>query len=59
VFIADINDFYFDQGSDATKRIFYVMVARARERVFLLCKAEKDCPVEKILPNDKTILQRK
>ena len=59
VFIADINDFYFDQGSDATKRIFYVMVARARERVFLLCEAEKDCPVEKILPNDKTILQRK
>jgi len=59
VFIADINDFYFDQGSDATKRIFYVMVARARERVFLLCEAKKYCPVEKILPNDKTILQRK
>jgi len=59
VFIADINDFYFDQGSDATKRIFYVMVARARERVFLLCEAEKYCPVEKILPNDETILQRK
>jgi len=60
VFLADINSFYFDaRNPDQTKRLFYVMVARAKERVIMLKETHKHCPIETILPQDNEILERK
>lgn len=58
VFIADVNAFRLARDPDDTKRLFYTMVARARERVFLLRRAGQPCPVDAILPEDETILKR-
>ncbi len=62
VFIADINSFICDERNvdnvDNVKRLFYVMVARAIDRVIFLKKRGKDCPVDSILPVDKAILER-
>jgi hypothetical protein len=58
VFIADIHVFpCYAAVRDEKKRLFYVMVARAIENVFLLKEAGKACPVEDILPREETILQ--
>lgn len=60
VFLADINQhFYNTQNQDQTKRLFYVMVARAKERVIMLKEAGKHCPVDAILPQGTDILERK
>jgi DNA helicase IV len=60
VFLADINRHYFDtKNPDQAKRLFYVMVARAKEQVIMLKEAGKHCPVEAILPKDTGILERK
>jgi DNA helicase II / ATP-dependent DNA helicase PcrA len=60
VFLADINKhFCSNQNPDQTKRLFYVMVARAKERVIILKELGKHCPVEAILPRDNEILERK
>ncbi|XOV89802.1 MAG: ATP-binding domain-containing protein [Pseudomonadota bacterium] len=59
VFIADINSFNCDERNvDNVKRLFYVMIARAIDRVILLKEKEKHCPVDRILPVDETILER-
>lgn len=58
VFIVDINDFpYWQAIEDEQKRLFYVMIARAREKVFIL-KKEGSCKIEAILPQDTSILER-
>ena len=58
VFIVDINDFpFWPSIEDEQKRLFYVMVARARENVFIL-KREGRCNIERILPEDRTVLER-
>lgn len=60
VFLADINRHFCNpQNQDQTKRLFYVMVARAKERVIMLKEAGKPCPVDAILPQDTGILERK
>jgi DNA helicase-2/ATP-dependent DNA helicase PcrA len=60
VFLADINQYFFDpKNPDKAKRLFYVMIARAKEHVIMLKEAGKHCPVEAILPNDMNILERK
>ena len=57
VFLADIHEYHCKRlHEDAVKRRFYVMVARARERVVLLREAGKHCPVDAILPRDENIL---
>lgn len=59
VFIADIHEYPCDHKyEEAVKRRFYVMTARARERVTLLREAERHCPVDTILPKDENILGR-
>ena len=58
VFIADVNGFYLDRDPNKTKRLFYTMVARARERVFLLRRAGQHCAVDTIMPDDEKILKR-
>lgn len=60
VFIADINHFSCDdKNKDNTKRLFYVMVSRAIDRVILLKQQGMHCPVDSILPVDENILERK
>lgn len=59
VFLADIHEYPCNPiREDAVKRRFYVMVARAIERVVLLRDAGRHCPVDSILPIDENILGR-
>jgi len=59
VFLADIHEYPCNKNiEEITKRRFYVMIARARERVVLLKEAGRHCPVETILPKDENILGR-
>ncbi len=58
VILADIDEHWFNpRDPDAARRRFYVMVARAIERIFLFMK-KGEHPIEKILPKDRSILQR-
>jgi DNA helicase IV len=59
VFIADIECFHYRTNDpDVAKRLFYVMVARARRGVIMLRQAGSHCPIDPILPNDPEILER-
>ena len=59
VVLADIDEHYFRPNDpDATRRLFYVMVARARERVFMFMKRDGRRLIENILPKDHDILRR-
>ena len=74
VFLADIQDYICHLEDrvwmDSLKRLFYVMVSRAREQVFLLRKMQKPsgieaiqetgkpCCIDAILPKDQEILKR-
>ena len=56
--LADIDEHWINQRDpDAARRLFYVMVARAIERVFLFMK-QGEHSIETILPTDPSILQR-
>ncbi len=58
VFIVDIDEYRYPLESDDTiKRSFYVMVARARNNVFLLQQQGRYCPVKNILPEDNMVLE--
>lgn len=60
VFLADINQYKINPTTqDHIKRLFYVMVARAKDHIILLKEAGQPCPVETILPQDPDILERK
>ena len=60
VFCADIDEYRpRSDDLDATRKQFYVMVARARERVFLLRRQGPECPVDRILPSDPAVLRRR
>ena len=59
VMLADIDEHYFRRDDpDVTKRRFYVMVARARDRVFMFMKKGGSKPIESILPTDQGVLRR-
>ena len=59
VVLADIDEHYFRRGDpDVARRLFYVMVARARERVFMFMKHGGRKDVEHILPADRGVLRR-
>jgi len=62
VFLADIDEYpcYLEDRvwMDGLKRLFYVMVSRAREQVILLRQSGRSCPIEAILPRDESILRR-
>ena len=60
VICADIDEFPIRTDDlDRSRKLFYVMVARAREKVVLLQKKEVASHVEAILPNDDQVLRRK
>tara|TARA_B100000749_G_scaffold280203_1_gene275226 strand:+ start:688 stop:1863 length:1176 start_codon:yes stop_codon:yes gene_type:complete len=53
VFVADIDQFKCDaQNMDRTKKLFYVMVARATEHVIFLRQHGDEYPVDAIIPRD-------
>ena len=60
VVLADIDEHYFRRNDpDVTRRLFYVMVARARDRVFMFMKkSEHKNIIESILPADQAVLRR-
>lgn len=59
VILADIDQHYHRRDDpDVAKRLFYVMVARARERVFMFQKKNASSRIEEILPNDPDVLKR-
>ena len=59
VVLADIDEHYVRRGDhDVTKRLFYVMAARARERVFMFMKRNGRSDIEAILPSDRNVLRR-
>ncbi len=59
VILADIDQHYFRPNDpDAARRLFYVMVARARERVFMFSRRDGSSSIEKILPRDTDVLRR-
>jgi len=59
VVLADIDEHWVPRDCpDIAKRLFYVMVARARERVFMFMKRDGRRHVERILPADNNLLRR-
>ena len=60
VVLADIDEHLIRRRDpDAARRLFYVMVARARERVFMFMKRGESRDIEAILPQDRSVLRRK
>ena len=59
VVLADIDEHSIVEDDDAVKRLFYVMVSRAREIVLLFMKDGERQGIERILPTDPSILVRK
>ena len=59
VVLADIDEHIVRKDPDVTRRLFYVMVARARERVLLFMKRGCGGEIEKLLPTDPEVLRRK
>ena len=60
VVLADIDEHHVRRGdSGRGRRLFYVMVARAKERVFMFMKRGEGREIERILPADRDVLQRK
>ena len=60
VVLADIDEHYIRRNDpNLARRLFYVMVARARERVFLFMKRDGRKEIEKILPEDRDVLRCK
>ena len=57
--LTDIDEHYFRRNDpDATRRLFYVMIARARDRVFMFMKRGRSNDIEGILPTDQEVLRR-
>ena len=60
VVLADIDEHFVRRDDpDQVKRLFYVMVARARERVFMFKKRGEGRDIERILPFDENVLRRR
>ena len=60
VALVDIDEHFVRRNDpDVAKRLFYVMVARARERVFMFMRRGRGREIEKILPSDQDVLRRK
>ena len=58
--LADIDRHYYRPGDrEAAMKLFYVMVARAREQVVLLHQNGVESRIEEILPRDPEVLRRR
>ena len=59
VMLADIDQHNVPSNNqDAIKKLFYVMVARARENVFMFKRKGQPSRIEEILPTDEFTLKR-
>lgn len=59
VVCADIDGHFVNpEDTDAAKKRFYVMIARAREKLIMLIRKESNSRIETILPSDVSILGR-
>ena len=58
VLIVGLNDFRIMSDDTPTKKLFYVMVARAIDTVVMFKAKDRHCPVDDIMPNDRRILER-
>ena len=59
VICADIDGHFVNpEDTDAAKKRFYVMVARAREKLIMLIRKDSNSRIEAILPTDVSILGR-
>ena len=59
VVLADIDRHVFDSADpDRTRKLFYVMVSRARQRAVLFMNKGGSGAIETILPKDESILRR-
>ena len=57
--LADVDRHYYrPDDRESTMKLFYVMVARAREQVILLRQTGVDSRIEAILPKDPKVLRR-
>ena len=57
--LADIDQHYYrPDDPEPTKKLFYVMVARAQEQVILLRRSGVDSRIEEILPDNPELLRR-
>ncbi len=58
--LADIDRHYYrPDDREAAMKLFYVMVARARERVVLLRQSGGESRIDEILPDDPEVLRRR
>ncbi len=59
VVLADIDQHFVNRyDPDATRKLFYVMVSRARQNVAMFMKRGGSPKIEEILPKDEDILRR-
>ena len=59
VVCADIDEHYINpEDLNATRKLFYVIVARAREAVFMFRQEGGANAINQILPNDRAVLKR-
>ena len=59
VVCADIDEHFVNpEDLNAAKKLFYVMVARAREDLFLLKREGGNEAINRILPQDRSVLKR-
>ena len=57
--LADIDRHYYrPDDREGAMKLFYVMVARARERVVLLRRSGVESRIEEILPRDRDVLRK-
>ncbi len=60
VVLADIDEHFIrPNDQDATKKLFYVMVSRARDNILLLMKRDGSRRIDDLLPKNQEVLQRK
>ena len=61
VVLADIDEHRLhstEEGNDLARKLFYVMVSRAKNRVVLFTQPENDA-IERLLPQDENMLRRR
>ena len=59
VFIVNLEDFHIaNDDTDVIRKLFYVMISRAREKLFMLRHRKEPCPVLSLMPDDPEILRR-
>jgi len=60
VVLADIEEHRVDAANrDRTRKLFYVMVSRARRNVVMFMKCDANPTLEQILPTDEAVLSRR